>query len=465
MNYPPPISPTPRGTIIPRALTPLVNTSIQGSTPPALETVNRALLPGWTCSTHIFQAAMLRDSPPPGPSARTPIPSEIGKAERQALADAKFSKIKELRGAISSQSRSFPKNDAKLWMVVNRYAPDKPRVGASPAVTIILTHGSGFHKEIWETTLRYLLSTFQGQASIDEIWALDAVNHGDSGILNKDNLGEIFEWSDGTRDILNFITNYLPDKIEDGHVDRNLSRISEQAAQQRLQHGFKDRAIVGIGHSFGGSTLTRAVIESPQLFSSIILVDPVIYASYVNRGPGNDALAKCAIIRRDHWPDRESAKSGFVKSPFFQTWHPDVLADYIKYGIVEDEQGARLKCSGYQEAVIYGESSRLPCEVWELLPTLDERIPIKWIMDSTRAEGSLYAHLLLHFQTVLLIFSGMSRTGGPEHTRHTVWRRPSNSTNTQIKGTTHLVPLEAPEALAREILDFIQMHHRVKSKL
>ncbi|KAH7337718.1 hypothetical protein B0J17DRAFT_663994 [Rhizoctonia solani] len=79
------------------------------------------------------------------------------------------------------------------------------------------------------------------------------------------------------------------------------------------------------------------------------------------------------------------------------------------------------------------------------MPTLDECIPIRWVMDSTQSERAI--------------------TDGPELTRHTVWRRPASSTNTQIKGTGHLIPLEAPETLAHEILDFIQKHHMGKSKL
>lgn len=96
------------------------------------------------------------------------------------------------------------------------------------------------------------------------------------------------------------------------------------------------------------SRSARAAIECPKLFSSLILVDPVIFSSYADRGLVIDALIKGASSRRDHWPDRESAKSGFLKSPFFRTWHPDVLADYIQYGTVQDDQGTRLKCSGYQ---------------------------------------------------------------------------------------------------------------------
>ncbi|GAB1520382.1 hypothetical protein RhiTH_003457 [Rhizoctonia solani] len=427
MHYPPPTSPAPRGTTIPRTLTPLANKQSSIPPPPALPNNNasRAFLPGWTCTPHVFQAAAPRESPPPGHSSRLATPAGLSKVERQAIADAKFEEISQLRSDIALGYKSFPVNDATMWMVANRYVPNRHRTNNSPGVTVMLSHATGFHKEIWETTLRYLLSTPQGQASIDEIWALDAVNHGDSALLNKENLGEIFEWSDHARDILNFLGNYLPDRIENNQLVRNLERVPDQTTQSRLKSGFPHRKIVGIGHSFGGCTLARAVLDSPSLFSSIILLDPVIYPSYALRGPGIDALTRGALIRREQWPDRESAQGGFLNSPFFQAWHPDVLADYAQYGTNQDEQGVRLKCSGYQEAVTFGENARLPCEVWEMLPTLDERIPLRWIMDSTSAHA----------------------TGGPDLTRHTVWRRPSNSSNTQIKGAGHLIPQEAPEAL------------------
>ncbi|CEL59021.1 Peroxisomal membrane protein LPX1 OS=Saccharomyces cerevisiae (strain ATCC 204508 / S288c) GN=LPX1 PE=1 SV=1 [Rhizoctonia solani AG-1 IB] len=427
MHYPPPASPTPRGTTKPRTLTPLVNK--RGPTPPPLPVnISRSFLPGWTCTTHVFRAATPRESAPPGKGSRTATPPGLSKAERQAIADAEFNEITQLRTDIALGNKSFPVNDATMWSVANRYAPDRPRIGSGRAVTIVLSHATGFHKEIWETTLRYLLSTPQGQASVDEIWALDAANHGDSALLNEKNLGEIFEWSDHARDILNFLGNYLPDRVENKQIERNLSHIPDQAVQDRLKQGFTHRNIVGIGHSFGGCTLARAVLDSPSLFSSIMLLDPVIYPSYAIRGPGIDALTKGALIRRGQWPDREAAHGGFLNSPFFQAWHPDVLADYVQYGTVQDERGVRLKCSGYQEAVTFGENARLPCDVWELLPALDERIPLRWIMDSTKAMVD-------------------NRTGGPDLTQHTVWRRPANSSNTQIKGAAHLIPQEAPEAL------------------
>ncbi|CAE7073661.1 unnamed protein product [Rhizoctonia solani] len=420
MHYPPPNSPTRPGTTVPRALTPLAKPSKQSATS-RLTTINRRLVPGWTCSTHVFRGATPRESLPPGP--RAVAPSEMTKAERRAQADAKFDHITRLRREVAMGSRVEANNNA-MWIVANRYVPDKPRASA---VTLVLAHATGFHKEIWETTLRFLVTA----GGIDEIWSLDAANHGDSALLNKDSLGDIYEWSDHARDILSFLTYYLPDRID--NPEPSLVQIPDQTSQRRLEHGFANRTVIGIGHSFGGCTIARAAIEFPKLFSSLVLVDPVIFPSYAPRGPGIEALIKGALSRRDQWANRESAQIGFAQSAFFKAWHPDVLADYIQHGITEDDQ---------TEAVSFGENMRLPCEVWELLPTLDERVSVKWIMDSTDC----------------------AQTGGPELTQHTVWRRPANSTNIQIKGAGHLIPQEAPEALAREILGFIRKDG-VKSKL
>ncbi|KAH7337717.1 hypothetical protein B0J17DRAFT_435377 [Rhizoctonia solani] len=102
------------------------------------------------CSTHVFQAAFPRESAPPGPAARsaTSTPAEMSKAERQALAETRFNEITQLRRDIAFRSEKFPMNDVTIWSVANRYAPEKPRVGASTAVTVVLFHATGFHKEM-----------------------------------------------------------------------------------------------------------------------------------------------------------------------------------------------------------------------------------------------------------------------------------------------------------------------------
>lgn len=48
----------------------------------------------------------------------------------------------------------------------------------------------------------------------------------------------------------------------------------------------------------------RAALHAPRLFSSVILVDPVIYPAYAFRIERVGPLLKGALSRRDHWPNR-----------------------------------------------------------------------------------------------------------------------------------------------------------------
>lgn len=55
------------------------------------------------------------------------------------------------------------------------------------AVTLIFTHATGFHKEHWEPTIQRL---FENQRAlpfrIEDMWSIDAPNHGDAAVLNED---------------------------------------------------------------------------------------------------------------------------------------------------------------------------------------------------------------------------------------------------------------------------------------
>lgn len=101
------------------------------------------------------------------------------------------------------------------------------------------------------------------------MWLWEAVNHGDSALLNVDAIGGLCEsiwpiestvltswyiddWTDNARDILNFLLSYLPDDPTDRTLPTHLSRVPESLAASRKQSGFQSRTLVPIGHSFGG---------------------------------------------------------------------------------------------------------------------------------------------------------------------------------------------------------------------
>lgn len=56
----------------------------------------------------------------------------------------------------------------------------------SSGYTIILTHGTSFNKFFWELVINYLLSTPGVKPTVKRLLAIDAANHGDSALLNRD---------------------------------------------------------------------------------------------------------------------------------------------------------------------------------------------------------------------------------------------------------------------------------------
>lgn len=93
------------------------------------------------------------------------------------------------------------------------------------------------------------------------------------------------------------------------------------------------RPIVGIAHSMGGNNLINLSVMHPRLFTSLILIDPVIQKGPSNSGNYNPARA--STNRRDRWPSREAAKAAFKRSKFYQTWDPRVLEKWIEHGLRE----------------------------------------------------------------------------------------------------------------------------------
>ena len=76
----------------------------------------------------------------------------------------------------------------------------------------------------------------------------------------------------------------------------------------------------------------------------------------------------------------------FAATPFFAEWDPAALAVYVECGLhaAPDGQGqgqgqVRLKMPGVHEAQCFAEE-RATFETFELLPTLDARIGLRWLV-------------------------------------------------------------------------------------
>jgi len=204
----------------------------------------------------------------------------------------------------------------------------------------------------------------------------------------------------------------------------HLQRVPTPIAISRANNGLKDRHLVGVGHSIGGCVLANAACVRPNLFLSLTLVDPVITPDH----PNIHDLVLRALTRRQTWPSRAKAKNILQKNPFFSAWHPEALDLYVSHGMYEREDGQIwLKMDRFQEATTFADPY-VRQETWDLLPTLNERVKLRWIMAGTN---------ILNTADVI---------------NQLVWRREANSTNVIIGNAGHLIAQEAPYELAKEIV-------------
>ncbi|KAI6798278.1 toxin biosynthesis protein-like protein [Hortaea werneckii] len=193
-----------------------------------------------------------------------------------------------------------------LQLAVKQYTPRR-KVQAKTTITIIGGHANGFPKELYEPLWDDLLERLQAKdVAIGNIFIADVAHQGTSGVLNEEKLGNDPSWLDHPRDLFLMVN----------HFRREMKR-----------------PIVGIGHSMGGNNLVNLSLMHPRLFSSLILIDPVIQR-FQSRA-GNYGPARASTNRRDRWPSREAARAAFKRSKFYQSWDPRVLELWIRYGLRE----------------------------------------------------------------------------------------------------------------------------------
>lgn len=133
------------------------------------------------------------------------------------------------------------------------------------------------------------------------------------------------------------------------HSSRKSRVAHSQPAEKRRWRG---RRIALIGHSVGAAGMIFTASTFPQLFETLILVDPTIFPASTPRWPATITLVNGAIVRRTQWASREEAKALFAKNKvFYGRWDKDILDGYVQYGLVEDGQGVALKVDRMQEAV------------------------------------------------------------------------------------------------------------------
>ncbi|KAM3561904.1 hypothetical protein ARSEF4850_002994 [Beauveria asiatica] len=192
-----------------------------------------------------------------------------------------------------------------LVLHVKQYTPKGNGAPQKGDLNIIGAHANGFPKELYEPLWEELAKNLGSKGvRIGSIWIADCAWQGQSGILNRDGLGDDPSWFDYSRDML-----------------------------QMMNHFRMPRPLLGIAHSFGACALVNLALFHPRLFSSLVLIDPVISAQHPDDVAGYMQPPSMSARRRDVWPSRAAAAAAFQKSPFYQSWDPRVFDRWIAHGL------------------------------------------------------------------------------------------------------------------------------------
>ncbi|KAG6901619.1 hypothetical protein C0995_009959 [Termitomyces sp. Mi166 len=297
--------------------------------------------------------------------------------------------------ALSSQFYTFDSRpNYPLLITAKRYwKPDSKYLNDPSALTLIFTHGTGFHKEQWEPTideLYALLDHEDGRLRVREVWSIDAPNHGDAAVLNENILitgyEPIFPWEEYARAIYTFLTGFGTGVDVD----------------------FSTRRLVGIGHSMGAVCLLLSLGYSPKLkFESFILCELMSTNPKFMGGP-SQMLVKGAVNRRDIWPSYEEAYKLLKSRPAWKVWDDRVLKIFVVSARIflvlpkvsdillqkdgmrplptadypDKTEGVTLKCSRIQETACYRDGIG-PTRAYNVLGSVARRMPVHLIYGAT----------------------------------------------------------------------------------
>ncbi|PWA02292.1 hypothetical protein BB558_001567 [Smittium angustum] len=191
------------------------------------------------------------------------------------------------------------------------------------AITIIVAHANGFHKELYEPMIRNILERISNVVNeniyYEKIVSVDFYSQGDS------------DWLDYSRDLITIVDQ--------------LSLSSGQT--------------IGIGNSLGACSMLAAEIMRPSLFKSIIAMEPTVRA-LPRKGASVSPLTEATLKRKNEFKSKEEFKDYLKSKSFFKAWTDEIIDLHVEYGLTKDFSDGKdiwkLKCDPIIEANTYNGS-------------------------------------------------------------------------------------------------------------
>ncbi|KAJ7334060.1 Alpha/beta hydrolase fold-1 [Mycena albidolilacea] len=197
-----------------------------------------------------------------------------------------------------------------------------PYSDSDDALTLILFHALGVHKETWEVTIASifnLCSSGASQAKIRDILSIESPNHGRSSEINANEIARqaVDNWP---REYAKAAQRFLTARplIGGSRVD------------------LKTRKLVGICHSLGAAALFLAAQADPTIpFKFMIAFEPgVTDKDNSQRIRANFAASAWAWLRPDVFRSRKAARKALERDMMYATWDPRCLDLFVEHALI-----------------------------------------------------------------------------------------------------------------------------------
>ncbi len=230
--------------------------------------------------------------------------------------------------------------------------------GTEPGV--LLVHGTGFNKELWDPVIAALIAREGPVAGV----AVDQRGHGASSAMA---------------------------------IPMDWSQIGDDVAQVVASSDPRPR--IGVGHSSGGAAIAMAAIADREAFDHLVLIEPIIQ-SPPNHRHEDDPMAAAAERRRSSFPDRSAARGYLAGKSPYEHWVEAAMDAYVGHGLRDDDGEVVLACAPATEAEHY--RAGWAHSTWDHLPHIHQPVTLIVGSESTTHHGRYLSELTARFSDVEL---------------------------------------------------------------